>query len=1116
MKKTVSLLTLVLLLIQILFPVNFGSVYAAPSSDITSQIEVISASIEVQDAEGNILLKDAEGKYTNVPRDANLHIRYDFNLLDENPETAVEYHYSAGDVYKIQLPDELLYSIPSAGKELKIASSDDILGVLKIDSAGLATITFTNYVESHTGMYGWFEIDGKFTDAILDSTITDPFELQFNGEIISIGLVEPDVPNVAVSVAKSGVYDPTTNLITWTVAVTPDGRTSGVSVSDIFSANQTYVDDSMSLNGVLVTPTINAAAHTLNYTIPTSITSLQTIIYSTRPTSTAFSQENGSNETISFTNTARVTRDGTQLAESAATVQTNWITKTGTLDANNKKLIHWSVKVNNLKQTLNGAWINDLLPYGLTPVDGSFYLKSSDNSRVPLTQTGIETLGFYTVTVQSDGKTLIRYLFDQTITDSYTLEFDSLVTDNTIYDSNSSMSYTNSSSMSWATNTSGVPSDTAAVGVVSGNGIISKSVTNNNQNFDLKTNNTQTWTVVLNRNAITINNARFYDEIPSTMEYIPNSFSVSTAGVNGTFTYTAAEASDLVKTGSLEFVFTDPLTTSVALTFKTRLIKFDALYVNGTVGIKNTAYLYGDGIRTGVQSSAATKNVNSQMIAKEIASAYNYQTRRITWQLTVNRNQLVQNNVVLTDVIPAGLKLLPQTFSISTNDEYQLETSIQPESDLVLQDQFVIRFSGELDHKVVVTFQTEVKEGVFLSTGDKTFTNNVNFKSDEILSLNASASQIVRNTIVTKNGNYVTGSDYIDWGVTINPNRAALSDIELVDALQVGLALDTASVKLYTMELLSDGSLVKSLLPVDSSLYRVLYNEDTRVFTFQIPGQSNQVYRLEFTTDVLVERINVNNVITLSGSGSTYNTGSNQISVVVLDDGVSAGGGGVNGVINIRKGSAQNPELSLAGAKYAIYNSFKVKVAESITNEEGIATFTNLGLKTYTIVEIEAPYGYKIDSTPMKVRLTTSASIVQIEQLDQEIRGNLTISKELLDVNGQKITSQHQFSIKLYGPSFPQGELFTISNVEPLLIENLLLGDYYVEELDVKDYLVTISSSVSLTVESSNGFIEITNQQRKTPELPFTAIDQNYYSYFIGMLLLIIGITLKVRSRIKK
>lgn len=1092
MKKSVALLSMALLLLQFLLPIKTNQVFADLPNDVSARVDVIHSSLIIKDVEGNLIAPDLDGNYSDVPRDAILQVRYEFNLLDENPDTQEEYLYVAGDVYQIQLPDELTYNVPSTGRNLIINGTSDVLGVLKVDANGLATITFTDYVQTHTGMYGWFEINGTFSEATLDATTTDPIALLFEGEIIEIGLVAPDEPNVAVSVAKTGVYDPSTNRITWTILVTPSGRTSGIIVDDIYSSNQVFVEGSMTKNGVSITPTLNATTRTLSYAFPSSIDSVQTLTYQTSPTSTAFTAENGSTEILSFTNTARVTRNSVQLAESTATIQTNWITKTGSLDGTDKQLIHWSVRVNLLKQSLSGAWINDLLPAGLTPVDGTFYLRLPDNSRIALTQAAVETLGSYTVTTQSDGKTLVRYLFDQTITDTYGLEFDARVTDLAIYNTNAGTTYTNTASMSWSTNTSGTPSDTAAVGVITPGGIISKTVAGNNQNFNRLTNNLHTWTVTLNRNNVAITNARFVDFIPKSMEYVAGSFSVTTPSVNGTFTYTAADPSDLTKSGTIEYLFTDPLSTSVTLTFRTRLVTFDMLYVNANVNLPNTAYLYGEGIRDTVQSSTVNKTVRSQMIAKDISAVYNYQTRKITWRLVINRNQLVQNNVVITDLIPAGLTLLPDTLTLSTLDAYTFTPTLYPVTDLTSRDAFTLSFPGVLDHQVTVTFQTEVKEGYLLINGNKTFTNNVVYSSDEIPNLTASASQIVNNTIVTKSGNYTTGSDYIQWGVTINPNAVSFTDIELIDALQVGLALDTTSVRLYAMTLLADGSLVKAVTPLDPSAYEVAYDEATRVFNFKILGTTNSPYRLEFTTDVLVERINVNNVITMNGSGTVNNAGSTAISVVVLDDGVSAGGGGTVGEIRVRKGSSDQPELSLQGATFGIYNSFGRKVAEATTGEDGIAVFSNLGMKTYTIVELVAPYGYTIDPTPIKVRLTTTANIAAVEQLNDPITGSLTLNKTLLDYLGQPIQESRPFTLVVTGPSYPEGEEFVVLAGTPLLIENLTLGEYSVVEVGSNGYDVSVEPAVTVSVENQSASITVTNQEiRGTLNIEKILLDAN-------------------------
>jgi len=343
--------------------------------------------------------------------------------------------------------------------------------------------------------------------------------------------------------------------------------------------------------------------------------------------------------------------------------------------------------------------------------------------------------------------------------------------------------------------------------------------------------------------------------------------------------------------------------------------------------------------------------------------------------------------------------------------------------------------------------------------------------------LTASASQIVNNTIVTKTGNYTTGSDYIQWGVTINPNRVRFTDIELTDALQAGLSLDTTSVRLYFMELMADGSLVKASTPMDPSTYEISYDETTRIFIFRILGTTNLPYRLEFTTDVTVERINVNNVITMNGSGTVNNAGSTAISVVVLDDGVSAGGGGIVGEIRIRKGASDQPELDLQGATFGIYNSFGRKVAEATTGVDGIAVFSNLGMKTYSIVELVAPYGYTIDPTPIKVRLTTTANIAEVEQLNDPITGSLTLNKSLLDYLGKPIQESRPFTLKVTGPSYPEGRNVEIMSGTPLNLDGLQLGEYTVVELGGEGYDIVVSSSALLSVENRQDSITVTNQE---------------------------------------
>lgn len=1077
MKKFTTILVVLLTVFESLFisplPTN--------ALDVSSQIKTIESTFTITDKDNNVILPDTNGVYSDIPRDAEIELYYAFNILDESEgDTPIEYHYFEGDTVLVQLPSQLSYVVPTEGLEILDSDTGLVMGILKVATDGKATITFTDFVENNSGMQAWFRISGTFSEDTLGQPVNVPINLEFDGEIIQIGIQEPPLPDVTINMTKSGIYDKELNEIVWTINVTSSGLIYNLDLIDTMSSNHSFVPGSMKIGEETQTPTQDTNGWTY---VLSELNGTKTITYRSKPNTNIFNNETNSSTTIRFDNNIRAEKNDVEKANASANVITDWIDKTGSRDGSNRNLFHWIVTVNSMDAPMNNLVITDILPAGLEVIPGSFKLRLPNGTRINLTESATLTPGFYTLEVGSETgiykSTIIRYVFDGLITEDHALEFDSRVIDPIVIGSNSTVNYTNSATITWDNGNLGSPSDGATVGTQSGT-IISKSVAGSNQDYNYLTNNTSTWTVRINQQGLNpIDNARFEDVIPNGSEYVDGTFRVSRVvsgvlmdDVVGVLNYDSS-------TRRLSYIFNDPITTEIRISYQTRVTNLSLYERNANVNLVNSASFYGDQVRDGRQTATATKVTRSQMFAKSVSIAYNYQSRLITWRLVINRNQIPQSNVVVSDLIPTGLRLLPDSITISPSDEiYNLETIVQPSGNLVDRDSIHLEFAN-LDNQVIVTYQTIAEEGMLLIDGDKNLTNNATYTSDTIPSLTASATATIRNPLVTKTGNYENGSDFIRWGVTINPNAVRLKEVQLVDDLQSGLKLDVDTVVLYEMDLQVNGSLVQNTKPLDSSNYSVLYDESLNRFVFTFINEINRPYRLEFVTDILVKNLNVQNSIKLNGVGQTYNSTANTINVVVAEDDLSGGGTGTKGSIRIRKGDKADPNISLEGAVFGLFNSSGVKVMEKETDEDGIAIFDNLGMRTYTIVELEAPFGYSIDSTPIKVRLNTTTPIETAEHLNDELKGTITLNKILLNYKGDVITSSESFALTLTGPSYPDGQVFNVFPGTPLEVENLLIGHYTVTEENTEGYDVTISSDANITYDDLTHSITVTNQQSR-------------------------------------
>ena len=338
----------------------------------------------------------------------------------------------------------------------------------------------------------------------------------------------------------------------------------------------------------------------------------------------------------------------------------------------------------------------------------------------------------------------------------------------------------------------------------------------------------------------------------------------------------------------LTYVFTNPVTTTLYIRYQTRVTNLSLYERNATVNLINSAVFIGDQLNGGRQTASATKATRSQMFAKNVLVAYNNLTRKITWRLVVNRNQIPQSNVVVTDLVPAGLRLLPDSITVTPGEDYDLSTVVQTSGNLSDRDSLRLEFAS-IDNQVIITYETVAEEGLLLIDGDKSLTNSATYSSFSIQNLIASATATIRNRLVTKSYEYENGSDFIRWGVNINPNAVSLSNVQLIDDLQTGLRLDASSVVLYEMTQQATGDPIKNPTPLDSSFYSVSYDELSNQFIFTFTNPINKPYRLEFVTDILVRNLSVQNSIKLNGVGQTYNATANTFSVVVAEDDLSGG-----------------------------------------------------------------------------------------------------------------------------------------------------------------------------------------------------------------------------------
>jgi len=1050
-RRTMMFLAAMLLLAVTVFP----PVTALAAADITPVAVTTSQQMTITTATGTIINPDASGDYTNVPKDARLLVQYAFSLPDNNgldPGDPLyeEYNYAAGDYIDVQLPYAVSFEAPTGGWNV-LDESNNVMGTLTIASDGLARIVFTDYVETHSSIRGWFSLEGSFKDGIFDDG--DPVEItvEFAGTIITIGFKE-DGDALSISADKNGVYDAATNRITWTVLVTPNKAVGGLKIEDTFSNNQTYVPgsfmqgaDAVSDADLDIVPGTNTTTITYD---DVTLSEATTFTYQTEPTPTAFTAETGSNENVSFTNGVDVYKNDEPYADDDATVSINWIRKTGAVvgtSAEDSRLIRWTVTVDAGGYDISDCTLTDTIPKDLVLyVDVTHPIRYGTTD---LTEAAGGAPNTYTYAAGADD-THILTLYLGSVTTSGTLTFYTQVTDEAYYLINGTTTMTNHIEMDWDENQSGNPSDSYGVSV--GLGLISKTG-GSTVNFDDDTTNPITWTVRINRNQISIDNPVFSDTIPAGLEYVDGSFSINHTG--GTFSYDEA-------TKKLQYVFGSTISTTYTITFQTQITDYTPLYVNqnNISGYTNTASLTGDGMAEGSFTSTGRQRYNSQVIAKSVQTGYDHTTRRVTWQIVVNRNDIPLSNAVLTDSIPAGMTFLPETFTISDGSlsTDSLSYLVNPADDITSHDTFSYIFPATYGDVCTITYQTEVKEAALLTQGAKSF-SNTSYLTATGLSASATAVASMNNTMITKSMDHIDGADYATWAIVINGEGISMTDIEVSDVLQAGLEFDPDSALLYPMTLAANGTLTRGDTPVSVDLYEVTYDETTRALTLTIPGTITEPYQFEFITDIMVSPIAISNTVTLNGTSYTATSLVDDVTVVVSESGL--GGTGVQGSITIEKVGENDEPLS--GAIFTLYNNRGDFVAQDTTDETGTVTFGDLPIRTYVLEETTAPEGHVRSEETVRFRMDTEAPNVFYQFTNEKIRADVVILKtgvEDAPLSGAEFT--------LYDAGNNPIETQTTDADGKATFEDLVYGSYTIVETKAPRGYVRAEDTIPIIVSS--------------------------------------------------
>lgn len=981
--------------------------------------------VQLTDLQGNPLGDD-------IAKNSDLRLTYQYSIPNSG-------EVNEGDTFTLTIAEQIKIDAP--GDFELYDQGGHLIGTGTIATDGTVVIVFTDYPENYSNISGSFWFDLYFDEDKIgtdDPTIitfevggtTPPFE-------ISVDFEQP--APLPASIVKSGSYDINTKEITWTLTVNPENVTvRDAQVVDVISDGLDFVSGSVLINGEATSESdYTYSEGTLTYHFPEVITSQQVVQFRTSVKDTRFTTDNSHGTTIIEKNTATMNHEGTSVISNEAEVQVpiNFISKTGTYNSVTKQ-IDWTIVVNQNGVSIPNAVVTDSLQGGLTLDSSSVFIDGEPSSSFTYNHPGITfSLG--------------------AISQRHTIKFSTDV-ESSAFISNTSKSYTNTAALTGE----GVPGNATSGDSV---GVPTNIIRKQGISYNAATGEI-TWRVTVNENKIEIQNAVVTDLIRKGQEYVEGSFTINNDADLGGFTYVPAAEGDEDKTGTLTYQFGAVIHETYVIEFKTKVTDPAVYSANANTTYRNEASIKGENI---IESkSEGSQSVVSQVISKS-GDGYDYVNRIVTWKIVVNRNQMQLNNAVFIDNIPIGMEYVAESASIDNGADnagfsYTGADSNDPDKTGTLTYAFPEAINGQY----TITFQTRITDlTIFQTNGDKSVTNAGTLKHDLVQDgVVSTGTQVIRNTVISKTGAYESGKKYIDWTININTNEIPLSDALITDQLQEGLALDTASVRLFGQSIDTNGNIIVGD-EIELTADNVQYDLDERLFTFHLPSPASGGYRLTFRTNVVdKDKSPFTNKASFNGTGIMQFGGTEPITVSWSGSGSS--GSGEIGSITVFKVDAEDNGIKLAGAEFELVDRYGNVVQRATTDTDGAVLFDMLRFDVpYTVKETMAPVGYNIGIEDYTFTIAGSDDVKDIsyQYENTKIYGGIKFNKVGVNENplaGAQFTLYDQDGgIVATAVSTQNGEV---------LFEHVPYGDYTIRETNPPEGYLPSDVELTASVRENN------------------------------------------------
>lgn len=1019
-------------------------VFIVPHFAKAAELDNIIDSVQILDRSGNPIDSESDPDRVVDSQD-DVVILYNWSIK-ENQEV------HAGDTVHLQVPKEFKIYTTVSG-DLIVGDNGESCGEFEIDTDGMMTITFDDYVENHSIIHGIVEIYTNFNEAELgnNTSATIVFPINENESEEFTVKIKPEVTD---AFEKEGSAVKNAQTIDWEVKINQELAThQAATVEDFPGKGQEIIFDSFSIHEMEMNLD---GTYSLGDEVPTSEYTVEKITNSSGETGFHLAFKNPINSAYSityqteitdfskatFSNTATFNSgDKIEVMDAEVTVPRDQIIQKYPLlfDATTNK-VSWKVEYNQGHYALDNSVLVD--KYIDEQTFGGIVSIVNGDTGIPLLPTE------YTVTDMGTEGFQIEFPDDG----YYTIYFDTIVPEGT----------TGMISNSAYIDSPNIPDNEAEgdyfIPVPSpAEGLIDKKI----ENFNPKTGEIS-WEIIINKDGGTLHEPVITDTFqdgglifhPVTLKIMDSDQKKLDASA---YEIVPLDGTDDWQNG-FQINFTGDITGQHIITYKTQINP--STHTTGTDEYKNNAT-----IKTDTQEASDSDSKWIPDILNEDGyktGVFNYATGEIEWKLIFNDTSKLIKEPVIQDSLNSGQAFVQDSVKVNKIDISQtprVGELIPPEEyDLTFSkkangnEQMRISLQNPIIHPVEITYNTK-------PTG---ITKEV-YKNTAVISDGEEVLADYHAEVIDDNaGKYVnkTGEqedEQVDWKIYVNQSASTVTNATVTDTLGAGQELDASSINVYEAKATSTGKFLKDsntpISPDEYDLETGIDDEsDLEYFQVKFKDEINQPYVIDYHSDITLTSdtettAQIGNSVAFTGDNITKGETEKSKTIEVKITTGDGTGTGETGDITLNKVDKDNPSTLLEGATFELYDNGKL-VDTQTTDDQGVLVFSDLIYGDYTLKEVAAPEGYSLPTVSTEnIKVTVDQDNKAVQVTNEKKATKETGSMHLVKTDNETGATLAGAEFSLYNDTNQelQSGLTTDENGE-LTITDLDLGTYTLKE----------------------------------------------------------------------